>query len=249
MDNDELEKAMAETVEQGFNDSELEDIMNEIESLEKEFVDDSASEGPTMKEELSLDAPESNSLQNVIDQEVENAGAETEIVTSESESQIDDAVDSFVDDVEVSEPAAEQVSMSEEVESEPVMEEVATTEDSPVMEEETTFSEEDFVEETIDNVVPLSATSHEAPTMSSVSSDGATDMSFSASGKMNMNMTFPVGEEQATFSVVDGKLTISMNGLNLTLDGSEGCTVEMESGVKFTIPLTSDGAASTKKAA
>lgn len=242
MDNDELEKVMAETVEQGFNDSELEDIMNEIESLEKEFVDDSASEGPTMKEELSLDAPESNSLQNVIDREVENAGAEAEMIASESESQIDDAVDNFVDDVEVGEPAAEQVSMSEEVETEPVMEEVSATEDTPVM-------EESVAQETVDNVVPLSATSHDAPTMSSVSSEGATDMSFSASGKMNMNMTFPVGQEQATFSVVDGKLTISMNGLNLTLDGSEGCTVEMESGVKFTIPLTSDGAASTKKAA
>ena len=41
-----------ETLDQNFNDAELQDIMNEIESLEKEFIEQEASETPSADTEM-----------------------------------------------------------------------------------------------------------------------------------------------------------------------------------------------------
>jgi hypothetical protein len=66
MDEKKLDETADEAVDQSFNDDELQDIMNEIEDLEKEFGGDSTSE-----EEMVISKPKKTELQDKIDQELE----------------------------------------------------------------------------------------------------------------------------------------------------------------------------------
>ena len=76
------------------------------------------------------------------------------------------------------------------------------------------------------------------------------EISFEAHGQMNLNLGFKVGEETAKLTIDPVKgLTVTMSGVMLTLNQDAGCTVTMENGVKFTIPLTSSDSASKKKVA
>lgn len=80
--------------EQGFNDDELQDIMNEIESLEKEFVEaDPAEESPAA--EAVEAAPEKTELQKAIDEEMESL--EMEASLDEMEDALNE-VDEFSDE-------------------------------------------------------------------------------------------------------------------------------------------------------
>ena len=186
MDENKLEEAMAETVEQSFNDSELEDIMSEIENLEKEFVEDDESS----PEDLVVSEVPTSELQEEIDKEVESISNEmdtVEEITSEAEVEIE----------EVIEPS---------------------------------------------NVVSL-------PVSEKKSTAGA-NMDFSASGSMDLNLNFKIGSETATLKVDGNKgLVVEMGGVEIQITESEGCTVTMEGGVNFNIPLTTSGESSKKKAA
>jgi hypothetical protein len=69
----EQKPADPQEVEQGFNDSELQDIMSEIESLEREFVEDEAapvaeaeSESPSSDEYFEEEAPEVEPAERVV---------------------------------------------------------------------------------------------------------------------------------------------------------------------------------------
>lgn len=78
----------------------------------------------------------------------------------------------------------------------------------------------------------------------------SSEISFEAHGQMNLNLGFKIGEEtaQLTIDPVRG-LCVKMNGVELVISDSDGCMVTMESGVKFTIPLTTSSSALKKKTA
>lgn len=177
-----------------FNDAELQDIMNEIESLEKEFQDE---------------------------QQAPSAEAET------------------VEETTVEEPVAEEtieVSAEETVEEQP--EEEEEVED---FSNEAEDYEEDETSAEPSNVVAMPQRT-EAPT-----SGHEGFMQFSGQGNMDLQLNFQLGSQTATVHVAEGGLKVTMAGVELNLNES-GCEVEMQGGVKFSVPLTA-GAGQAKKAA
>lgn len=69
MSDSKLVEGMAESLDKSFDDAELQDIMNEIESLEKEFVEDSTHESDAS---LALTQASDNNLQGAIDAELQS---------------------------------------------------------------------------------------------------------------------------------------------------------------------------------
>lgn len=143
---------MANKKEQGFNDAELQDIMSEIENLEREYEDDA----PVSKE------------------------VEAEVVVSDHDS------------IEEVEPVAEEVH-----------ENVVNFE--PKIKNHTTGSEQ--------------------------------QVEFQGSGQMNFALNFEVGGQTAHLEITEAGLVVSLDGMHLSVNEEEGCTVEMDGGVKFSVPM------------
>ncbi|OUR96441.1 hypothetical protein A9Q84_08800 [Halobacteriovorax marinus] len=221
MDENKLEEAMAETVEQSFNDSELEDIMNEIENLEKEFVED----GESAPENLVVTETKQNEMQNEIDKEVESISEEMTPVASDEE------------------PVEEIQEVSMAAEPEATIEESVEESFDEVADELVAEMEEEEIE--IENNVVELPTAKESP-----AADSGANMDFTASGSMDFNLNFKIGSETASLKV-DGEkgLTVEMGGVSIKITESEGCTVTMDGGVNFNIPLTTADDAAKKKAA
>lgn len=88
-----------------FNENELQDIMNEIENLEKDFVEEQSSEPEV--EEVKAESTESNNsdadeLQSTIDAEIAELNAITEVAQPEDSEEIEatDNVMSILQDAE-----------------------------------------------------------------------------------------------------------------------------------------------------
>lgn len=199
MDSSAETSTETKSVDQSFNDSELQEIMSEIENLEKEFDENETSlAGPTVVDHV----------QSEIDED-----------QFSKMSSSDDIVDEFED--YVSAPVEEAKVIS-----------IAKTSVAPV----STYT------------APVVPTPN--PTPMPTSSSKAPEISFEACGQMNLNLGFKIGQETAKLTVDPIKgLCITMNGVELVISETEGCKVTMESGVKFTIPLTSEASASKKKSA
>lgn len=168
--------------DKNFNDSELQDIMSEIENLEKEFASDEES-----------DDPESGmSLQEKIDAELNNMNDVAEVMP---------------------EPTP--------------IETVASTIKPKIM--------------TMEKLVN-SPVATEIPNKSEVS--------FQAHGQMSFNLDFKVGMDTAKLTVDPVKgLMVSVAGVEFCINEDSGCTVSMENGMKFTIPLSNQMNSPKKKAA
>ncbi len=262
MEDKQLEDALAETIEKSFNDSELEDIMNEIENLEKEFSDDSIE----TETQLSLDKAKDNDLQKVIDAEVESiSSAFDEISTpeavltessenvseSESEDEFSDEDFAMMDDSDDDEVVAEAESETQDDVMDTIMAEVEATDEieEPVSEtNEDPFLGEDMadieahMEEATSNVVSLSS----APSKTS-STKTSSGVDFNASGDMDLSINFNIAGQTAHLRVEDGGLKVFLKGVELTIDETNGCSVKMAGGVQFSVPLTDSKA--TKKTA
>ena len=201
MDSSAETSAEAKSVDQNFNDSELQEIMSEIENLEKEFDEN----------ETTLSTPKVvDHVQNELDEDKFTAGLDSDNVSDE------------YSDYVASAQAQEEVKEAK----------VLSIGKTPV--------------------APISTpvTSATTTSVSTPSSAHAPEISFEACGQMNLNLGFKIGSETAKLTVDPVKgLCITMNGVELLINESEGCKVTMESGVKFTIPLTSQASASKKKTA
>ncbi|MDD4972824.1 MAG: hypothetical protein PHY93_00655 [Bacteriovorax sp.] len=80
--------------------------------------------------------------------------------------------------------------------------------------------------------------------------NSSSEISFEAHGQMNLNLGFKIGEESARLTIDPVKgLVVTMSGVELCINQEDGCKVTMDSGVKFTIPLTSSESALKKKSA
>ncbi len=75
-------------------------------------------------------------------------------------------------------------------------------------------------------------------------------VSLQAQGPMALNLDFKVGEESARLVIDPVKgLIVTVSGVELCISEDSGCTVSMENGMKFTIPLSTPNNSHKKKAA
>lgn len=193
MDDADAEMA-TETVEGSgdahFNEAELDDIMAEIDNLEKDFEAEVVVAAQTA-EELQTDP---------------------------------------------------EITMSSEVISEDISEDI--TEHIPVE-----MAAEKIEEIPVATKV-LSFEKKAPPTMPELQTTTTSNVALSATGNMALNLTFKIGEENATLVIDQEKgLLVSFSGVELSLHAEKGCTVEMANGVLFTVPVQSGVAASKKKSA
>jgi len=228
------------TVDKSFNDSELEDIMNEIENLEKEFVSDVT--------ESSVDDFQ-------IDEE--------DVALSDYQSEIDDkrAVQMPVKDKQIETPTTvieempemelqnvENVSTNVD-ETQDVVDKMDTIEDNSSEFEDKLQAIEDTIEKSTvaevpepvivdtpkpklniqrkDNIIPIKKDAQTWPTNETTEK---TEMNFAVSGNMDLQLNFKVGDQH----------------IMLYLNQQDGLTIEAEHGMKFTIPL-GDVATSAKR--
>lgn len=181
-----------------FNEEELQDIMNEIENLEKDF----AEEHSPGEESLVEDVTPTNDLQDTIDAEIAELNAITDIAESEQEEVVEGTV--------VEEPMAEETNVVNLVQPEP------TT---------------------------------SAPSVTNAGTFTGAPVEFNCNGEMNVNMNFTVGGQTATLVVdKDQGLTVQLEGVSINISEGHGCSLELPGGIKFTVPLTAEGASATKKA-
>lgn len=180
--------------EKNFNDSELQDIMAEIESLEKEFETEAVIEPKVMPVE-AIKMSKQTDLQNEIDRELEMSLGMLEDDKNEMKSDT-----------------------SNSIKAEP---------------EVLSFEKK-------------SAT----PLVTSATNNSSSEISFEAHGQMKLCLGFKIGEESAKLTIDPVKgLVVTMSGVELCINLEEGCKVMMDSGAKFTIPLTSHESALKKKSA
>jgi hypothetical protein len=182
--------------DKNFNEAELQDIMSEIENLEKEFVGD-------------------------IDTDVETDHAESEMSLQEK-----------IDAELAMELDAEKV-------QEEIVAEVKT--EVPVA-----------VSEIVASVIKPQVINFEKPAPVAVPTEipNSSEVSFAAHGQMSFNLDFKVGQETAKLTVDPVKgLLVTVAGVEFCISEDSGCTVSMENGMKFTIPLSNQSDSLKKKAA
>jgi hypothetical protein len=231
--------------DQNFNESELEDIMAEIESLESDF--ETPEEHIKHNETLKYDSSKASvtDLQKEIDRELELVA---KLKAAESD-------DSEVDDDDDEIPLSVQNAIIPEVEAaENVFEEVLSpaapsttstfTTPAPTPKPIETFVTNNLTEES--KIIPFDSSFENA----FCEFKSKSEMSFNASGSMNLNLSFNVGDEEAKLNVdAYNGITVTMKGVELRINELHGCTVKMENGVSFNIPLTAKESSSKKKAA
>lgn len=183
--------ASSEEETTNFNESELHDIMSEIEDLEKEFE--------------AVDVP--MTLQEKIDAELA-----MELEEAESPASVMSDVETEVEAFE--EPVAAVVETKAQVLA-------------------------------FEKITPVAM-----PTPVTTSTNSSSGVSFAAHGQMSLNLDFMVGQETAKLTIDPVKgLVVTLSGVELCISEDSGCTVSMENGMKFTIPLTSSAISTKKKSA
>ncbi len=222
--------------DQNFNQSELEDIMNEIEELEKEVVSETSSE---MDSAQDSDGPLEVSGQA---EEIAASIAEVTSKAPEEHQQKEEAKQGLQSSIDAELEQAMQSSESSESPVDVSAEEGQTYEEDSELEEEPAieFDEselealecdlEDSPEES--NVVQLKKDS------SSTSVPGS-EVELSARGQMGLHLNFHLGEDLASLDIDQEEgLTIEMSGFTLHLHPESGCRVELEGGIQFTVPIS-----------
>ena len=186
-----LDGDVSEEETTNFNESELHDIMSEIEDLEKEFE--------------AVDVP--MTLQEKIEAELA-----MELEKAESPSSVMSDVETEVEAFE--EPVAAVVETKAQVLA-------------------------------FEKVTPVAT-----PTPVTTSTNSSSGVSFAAHGQMSLNLDFMVGQETAKLTIDPVKgLVVTMSGVELCISEDSGCTVSMENGMKFTIPLATTANSLKKKSA
>lgn len=193
MEDAELASSAEEVEDSGdtnFNASELDDIMAEIDNLEKDFEAD-----------LTVAAAAT--------QEVAKIEAMTETET-----------------VPVVEVQAEVVEVAPEI----------VKEEMPI--------------ETLAETKVLTFEKKTVPAMPELKTNATSNVALTATGNMALNLTFKIGEEDATLVIDQEKgLFVSFSGVELSLHAEKGCTIEMANGVSFTVPVQNGASSSKKKSA
>jgi hypothetical protein len=192
--------AIDDSGEANFNASELDDIMAEIDNLEKDFV------AETTAPKAVAPAPKTE-----IDEETTPEVIETEMTAD---------LEEIVEAMPVT--AAAEIVAAEKIE--------ITATPAPV-------------------IVESKVLTFEKKSMPVVS-DAKSHVSLSASGTMTLNLTFKIGEEDATLVIDQEKgLLVSFSGVEVSLHSEKGCSVQMANGVSFSVPVQNSATEKQKKSA
>jgi len=226
--------------EQGFNEAELQDIMNEIESLEKEFAEpevlteaalDSLVEEDTRHhaELLKIPAAEvhKTDLQKQIDEELENSLMKMNRQEAEEViNMLDHEGESFEAEVTMSTSTDEIDVDMEMMEADEILgkgEELETFDTTPAS-----------------NVISMTETKTQftEKLKTTASTPATSPVSLQAEGSMSLMMNFKIGDGDVKLFVNGNQgVTLSFEGVEVHMSEEEGCVVEMTNGVKFNIPL------------
>lgn len=225
-------------MEKGFNDDELADIMNEIESLEKEFTEEVDSKQEEVEEEVSTNEEHIEPEMNEVSAAQESEEDEFEDIEEDSFSD-EDFDDEIVDDRPILDDVDPLANSFDDEEEEVAV--AMTEEASPVTVQEKHVLQE-VVEMPVASVVPEKTVDHDfsasapsefkkpAAVMHNEGSTAQTSMTFNVEGDMKLSLSFNISGKCVQLCVND-------NGLELEMDG----------GMKFSIPLENKN--SFKKAA
>lgn len=208
-------------MEKGFNDDELADIMNEIESLEKEFTE----EVEAKKEETEASTAEvSEPVAETAQEEAVVEPVQEEVVAQTAPEPEED----FEEEIEDSKPVLNEDPLAAPMEAEANEEEAAPVmEAAPVLEAEKEVLHE-VVNKPVEEVVHLSAAPAPAstpapaamPTAQATGNPAHTSMSFNVEGDMRLSLSFNISGKLVQLSVND-----------------DGLELEMDGGMKFSVPL------------
>lgn len=246
-----------ESNDQNFDDSELQEIMNEIEDLEREV---SSSDSQEIPEEQPGHSPQSEQgddkqdLQSEIDREVEEAQQSDEEGLKAPEGQPEMAEKPEPSqDHDVDESPEEMRSQMEVVPEEESSDHPHHSDDHDEHSDEEPAIE--FDEQELRALEEDEGQFESGPNVSSFKKPRGVEPSsahhtenapihFHAHGDMGVDLSFQVGEEHAHLSIEQGPsgkqgLRVQMGGVDLFLDAEEGCRVELEGGARFTVPVSS----------
>ncbi len=288
--------AAAKSVETGFSENELDDIMAEFASLDKELsgelgqapVAETEEEAPVAEtpvmEAVEEAAPveeiaaEVNPLDamvaetNPLDEMVAEANPLDEMVAEVNP--LDEMVAEAEPVAEIEEGTVVEDEGLAQIVAQEDIEEVVAGDSTPTLEEafsegfdeeemdaimkdleeidaaspETTLEMEETPETTMikdednENVLVINQAPKETPaptfTHAAPTSADSGEVAFSAAGNMNFNVNLTIAGSQATLSVVDGRFTLTMNGVDVSIT-EEGFKACIEGGANFNIPLPS----------
>ena len=222
--------------ESNFNESELMDIMAEIENLEKEF--DTVA---PVEEASEMEAMLGSEMDSAEDSDMETESLLEELDELEEAEAISVASEAAVAAIAPAPASMPTPSMSK-------------TELQKEIDRELEMTLQGAFDEASEVVAPISSPSilafEKKATVAPATTPSSSEISFEAQGQMTLNLGFKIGEETATLSIDPVKgLIVTMKGVNLCINQEEGCQVTMENGVTFTIPLTSATSALKKKSA
>ena len=216
--------------DKNFNEAELQDIMSEIESLEKEFEGaETIMAAPLKKdpvmEELMESAAEAEMIEESFDEAVFDEGELDAVL-----------MDTDIEETIIAEPAPVAVATNN-----PLQDVIERELAESLLKEKAEEIRQEIPEEkkvhvlNFDKPAPKAATTPTTPTTTKGS-----EVAFSAQGSMALTLDFKVGTENAKLTIDPTKgLTVTLAGVELVINETEGCHVVMENGMKFSIPLSS----------
>ncbi|MFG1506127.1 hypothetical protein [Halobacteriovorax sp. ZH5_bin.2] len=259
--------AAAKSVETGFSENELDDIMAEFASLDKELTGQ-LDQGPVAETEEEAPVAETPVMEAVeeavaevnpldaleaeadpLDEMVAEANPLDEMVAEVEEGPAQIVAQEDIEEVVAgdSTPSLEEVFSEgfDDAEMDAIMkdlEEIDAASTATTLEMEETPETTMIKDEDNENVLVINQAPKEnpAPTFTHVAPTSADSgkVAFSAAGNMNFNVNLTIAGSQATLSVVDGRFTLTMNGVDVSIT-EEGFKACIEGGANFNIPLPS----------
>lgn len=236
MSDSKLKHSESTMEETGFNEAELQDIMNEIETLEKEFT-----EVPVAVDSASVEIDESISESLKVSPELV---AKTDL-QKQIEEEMNSSFEKVVEESTQSVVADEMVMTAEASELDHVDAEMMEADEilGEVEDMDLAMTAEPVSEEEHDNVIEMST--HSIPTTFAAPSSAApkkatssSPVSLACEGNMTLSMNFKLGDGEVKLNVHgDQGVTLSFSGVEVHMTEDEGCVVEMSNGVRFQIPL------------
>jgi hypothetical protein len=213
-----------------FDDTELENIMDEIEDLEKKYRENNDWEDG---DDLSIDSNKKKmtDLQKSIEDDINAAKIESHLSVEEPKP---------VKPLQMSEPSGGSLAIKKPEQISPL---AMDSGDS------LSISKPDPITPlAMDSSPPPKKPQSRPPATSGGASLGRSEMSFSATGQMNFNMDFMVGEKVANINVNgDEGLSCMMDDYKVVIKEGLGFILEMPGGAKLTIPVDNSGLSQKKK--
>lgn len=195
--------------EQSFNEDELKDIMDEIESLEDDYSESEDEDGEV------LAAADDEDEDVIEDDDAEPGDEDSTHVASAEQDDVDEDVDE--DDADDSDDVEQMFDGDDDDNEDDDIDTVAQP-------------GEEAVNHKNNNVVELNKPEVHHP----VSGSG---VHLNAHGQMNLAMNFEFNGAQSKIVLENGVVKINLPGVNVVFDEKAGCQISADNGMTFQLPL------------